>query len=57
MATQEIIERLGTDSGEESDGGIEGVRMAVQVMRLQLLLAKSTFDYHGVLESILVFHI
>jgi len=54
MAIQEIIERLGTDSGEESDGGTEGVRLAVQVIRLQLLLAKSTFDYHAVLESIIV---
>lgn len=55
MATQEIIERLGTDSGEESDDGAEGVRLTVQVMRLQLILAKSTSDYPAVLESIIVY--
>ena len=44
MATQEIIEHLGTDSGEESDGATEDVCLAVQVIRLQLLLTKSTFD-------------
>lgn len=55
MATQEITERLGTDSGEESEDGTEGVHLAVQVIRLQLLLAKGTSDYHAVLESIIVY--
>lgn len=43
MATQEVVERLRTDSGEESDGDgeSEGVSMAVQLIRLQSLLSKS----------------
>ena len=43
MATQEVVERLRTDSGEESDGDgeSEGVSMAVQLIRLQSLLAES----------------
>ena len=56
MAAQEIIESLSTDSGEESDGETEGVRLVVQLIRLQSLLAKGTFDYHAVLvEGIIVY--
>jgi len=43
VATQEVVERLRTDSGEESDGDgeSEGVSLAAQLIRLQSLLAKS----------------
>jgi hypothetical protein len=42
VAAQEVVERLRTDSGEESDGDgeSEGMSLAVQLIRLQSLFAK-----------------
>jgi hypothetical protein len=47
MAVQEIVECLRTDdsdSGDDGDGESGGVRLVLQLIRLQSLLAKSMFD-------------
>jgi hypothetical protein len=44
MAAQEAVERMRTDpSEEESDGESEGVPLAVQLIRLLSLLARSEY--------------
>jgi hypothetical protein len=44
IAAQEAIERLRTDiSEDESDGELEGVPLAVQLIRLLSLFAKSEY--------------
>jgi hypothetical protein len=59
MAAQEIVEYLRTDSdsGDDSDGESGGVRLVLQLIRLQSLLAKSMFDHLENTIVLLTFHI